>query len=76
MHTGFGDVGEAFPQDPAPKRQKISGDVRDLYRVTMVREVNMKKFKTKGQEYTVRFNEDLDIHGFSTVVETLKYFKV
>ena len=32
----------------------------------------MKKFKTKGQEYTVKFNEDLDIHGHSTVVETLQ----
>ncbi|XP_022107114.1 uncharacterized protein LOC110988157 [Acanthaster planci] len=45
-----------------PKRQKITGvesvgDVTDLYQVTMVKEVHMRKFNTKGLEYSVTYKE-------------------
>ncbi|XP_033127980.1 putative transcription factor Ovo-like 1 [Anneissia japonica] len=57
--------------EPTTKRQKLSNNGRDFYQVTDMTEVDMKKFKTKAIQYTVKFNDDLDIHDSTTVLITL-----
>ena len=76
--TGYGTVEDtAVQNEPTPKRQKLLGDVRGLYRITRVKEVDMKKYKTKGLEYIVKFNDDLDIHNPATVLKKhcMAFFK-
>ena len=64
--------GQSVSDEPAPKRQRITEDVRDMYRVTRTREVEMKKFKTKGLEYIVKFNDDIEIRGRASIMEAVK----
>ena len=46
-------------------------DIRDLYNVTRVKEIHMKKFNTKGLEYSVTFKDNLDIYNHAAVLDTL-----
>ena len=54
------------------ERRRMNRNVRDLYRVTTVKEVNMQKFKTKETEYVYNVNDDLNINGFVSVMKTLR----
>ena len=66
----------AEDEPPIAKRQKIIDasnivDINDLYRVTKVKEVEMKKFSTKGLDYSVTFKDNLDIREPTAVLQTL-----
>ncbi|XP_033114044.1 fez family zinc finger protein 1-like [Anneissia japonica] len=65
---GYGSV---QLDEPVTKRQKLSNNGRDFYQVTNIIEVDMKKFKTKGIQYSVKFKNDLDIHDLTTILSIL-----
>ena len=65
--TGHGDI---LVDETAPERRRIM-KVTDLYHVYNVKEVQVKKFNTKGMTYTVKFNDSLDVHDPTVILETL-----
>ena len=73
VHSGSEQrgFGATLPDEQMRKRQKISDHVRDMYRIARTREVNMKKFKTKGLEYIVKFNDDVEIFDRASILSTL-----
>ncbi|XP_033127997.1 uncharacterized protein LOC117125577 isoform X2 [Anneissia japonica] len=68
VQSGYG-AGQI--DEPTTKRQKLSNNGLDFYQVTNMTEVSMKKFKTKGIQYSVKFNDDLDIRDSTTILSTL-----